>query len=93
MKITKNHYYHPKFKGSFSLKSVSKILTKENMYDDLEFVNSGDDASRVLIDLITNKINSAQRKQIELDLLKYAEKDTLNLVDLYKHLKSVSEFM
>ena len=92
LKITKNHYYHPKFKGSFSLKSVSKILTKENMYD-LEFVNSGDDASRVLIDLITNKINSGQRKQIELDLLKYAEKDTLNLVDLYKHLKSVSEFM
>ena len=62
------------------------------MYD-LEFVNSGDDASRVLIDLITNKINPGQRKQIELDLLKYAEKDTLNLVDLYKHLKSVSEFM
>tara|TARA_Y100001970_G_scaffold66065_1_gene84437 strand:- start:1892 stop:3409 length:1518 start_codon:yes stop_codon:yes gene_type:complete len=92
LKITKNNYYHPKFKGSFSLKSVSKILTKENMYD-LEFVNSGDDASRVLIDLITNNINSDQRKQIELDLLKYAEKDTLNLVDLYKHLKSVSEFM
>ena len=62
------------------------------MYD-LEFVNSGDDASRVLIDLITNKINSVQRKQIELDLLKYAEKDTLKLGDLYKHLKSVSEFM
>ena len=72
--------------------NANVILTKENMYD-LEFVNSGDDASRVLIDLITNKINSGQRKQIELDLLKYAEKDTLNLVDLYKHLKSVSEFM
>lgn len=92
LKITRNNYYHPKFKGSFSLKSVSKILTKENRYD-LDFVNSGDDASRVLIDLITNNIDTNQRKQIEKDLLKYAEKDTLNLVDLYKHLKSVSQFM
>ena len=92
LKITRNNYYHPKFKGSFSLKSVSKILTEENKYD-LEFVNSGDDASRVLIDLITNKTDINQRKQIEDDLLKYAEKDTLNLIDLYKHLKSVSQFM
>ncbi len=59
----------------------------------MEFVNSGDDASRVLIDLITNNIETNQRTQIENDLLKYAEKDTLNLVDLYKHLKSVSQFM
>ena len=67
-------------------------MNKENRYD-LEFVNSGDDASRVLIDLITDNTDTIKRKQIEKDLLNYAEKDTLNLVDLYKHLKSVSQFM
>ena len=89
LKITKENYYHPIFKGSFSLKTVSKILSDEKMYN-MEYVNSGDEASMILIDLITDNIDADLRHNYEKDLLSYAEKDTLNLVYLYHHLKSVS---
>jgi hypothetical protein len=89
LKITKENYYHPKFKGSFSLKTVSKILGDENMYN-MEYVNSGDEASTILIDLITDNIDADLRQYYEKDLLSYAEKDTLNLVYLYHHLKTAS---
>ena len=89
LKLVKENYYHPGFKGSFSLKSVSKILPDGDIYNS-EYVNSGDDASRVLMQLITGKIEKKSIPIYEQELLSYAEKDTLSLVNLYNHLKSVS---
>ncbi len=89
LKLVKENYYHPGFKGSFSLKSVSKILPEGDIYNS-EYVNSGDDASRVLMQLITGKIDKELIPIYKQELLKYAEKDTLSLVNLYNHLNSVA---
>ena len=89
LKLVKENYYHPGFKGSFSLKSVSKILPEGDIYNS-EYVNSGDDASRVLMQLITGKIDKELIPIYKQELLKYAEKDTLSLVNLYNHLNSVT---
>ena len=89
LKLVKENYYHPGFKGSFSLKSVSKILPEGDIYNS-EYVNSGDDASRVLMQLITGKIDKELIPIYKQELLKYAEKDTLSLVNLYNHLISVA---
>ena len=89
LKLVKENYYHPGFKGSFSLKSVSKILPEGDIYNS-EYVNSGDDASRVLMQIITGKIDKELIPIYKQELLKYAEKDTLSLVNLYNHLISVA---
>ena len=49
-----------------------------------------DDASRVLMQLITGKIDKELIPIYKQELLKYAEKDTLSLVNLYNHLISVA---
>jgi predicted RecB family nuclease len=89
LKLVKENYYHPGFKGSFSLKSVSRILPEGDIYNS-EYVNSGDDASRVLMQLITGNIDKELIPIYKQELLKYAEKDTLSLVNLYNHLISVA---
>ena len=88
LKLVRENYYHPGFRGSFSLKSVSKILPDGDIYNS-EYVNSGDDASMVLMQLITGKIKKESISIYEQELINYAEKDTLNLVNLYNHLISV----
>jgi len=88
LKLVRENYYHPGFRGSFSLKSVSKILPDGGIYNS-EYVNSGDDASMVLMQLITGKIKKESISIYEQELINYAEKDTLNLVNLYNHLISV----
>ena len=89
LKLVRENYYHPGFRGSFSLKSVSKILPEGDIYNS-EYVNSGDDASTVLMQLITGKMKEDLIPIYEQELINYAEKDTLSLVNLYNHLISVT---
>ena len=89
LKLVRENYYHPGFRGSFSLKSISKIFPDGDIYNS-KYVNSGDDASTVLMQLITGKIEVELISIYEQELINYAEKDTLSLVNLYNHLISVA---
>ena len=78
MRVIRNHYYHPDFQGSFSVKNVLPVLVPELGYKALAIAD-GHTAmneylrSRTLDDL-------TERKQIHQNLLDYCAIDTLAMV-------------
>lgn len=86
--IIRNHYYHPAFRGSFSLKSVLPALVPEMSYDDLE-IKEGSLASVEYLKMRDPSTTPANKQAIKDNLLTYCGHDTLAMVkirdELIKH--------
>jgi predicted RecB family nuclease len=77
--IIKKNYYHPGFRGSFSLKSVLPTLLPEMSYQDLA-IQEGSQASLEYLRMIDPQTPAAEKKDIEQNLLAYCAQDTLAMV-------------
>lgn len=78
MDLIKDYVYHPEFKGSYSLKSVSPALLKEfGSYTD-SIIKSGSEISTYFQEMLETK-DEARKQELKLALLKYCKYDTLNL--------------
>ena len=84
--VVRNGYYHPGFRGSFSLKAVLPTMVPELAYTDLA-IQHGDVASLAFQQLWENDVNAATRGQIRADLLAYCERDTLAMVRIVEALR------
>lgn len=77
--IVRRHYYHPEFRGSYSLKSVLPAMDPAFSYEGME-VAQGDEAGLVWDRMIRDaSLNSREKKRIKKALLDYCHKDTLGL--------------
>jgi len=82
-------YYHPKFKGSFSIKKVLPALCPNDSslnYDSLNITNGGEAS------LAYKKFNELLDEEIETfrdDLFAYCKLDTLAMVKILDHLKQI----
>ena len=83
------HYVHPEFKGSNSIKQVLPVIDPHLSYHDLE-VNQGILASISWFELITGKISESDKRERMNHLRQYCKLDTLAMVAIYKHLQSVA---
>jgi predicted RecB family nuclease len=85
--IVRDHVYHPRFLGSFSLKDVLPALVPGMGYDDLE-IQDGGSASAALEALLleAGAFTAAEQRALRRDLLRYCERDTLGIVRLYERL-------
>lgn len=72
--IVRNHYYHPSFRGSFSIKNVLPVLAAID-YDDLAVDNGRLAGFHYMTALRTD--DTALRKAMFQDLHDYCERDTL----------------
>ena len=72
--IVRNHYYHPSFRGSFSIKSVLPVLAAID-YDDLAVDNGQLAAVHYMTALRTD--DGDLRQAMFQDLHEYCERDTL----------------
>ncbi len=79
--VIRDHYYHPAFKGSFSIKSVLPALVPELTYSDLE-VQEGGIAAQLYDRMIFQETDWVEQVRIREALLKYCERDTLAMVEL-----------
>lgn len=70
----RHHYYHPEFRGSFSLKSVCPVLGKSD-YSDLE-IDDGSLASIAYLDALETN-DSSERDRTFQHLRAYCGRDTL----------------
>lgn len=78
--IVQNHYYHPDFNGSFSIKSVLPALIDEAGWSDLEI---GDGLSAVLkYEQALEETDAATRNRIFQELRDYCRQDTLAMLRL-----------
>jgi predicted RecB family nuclease len=83
--VIRDHYYHPAFKGSYSIKSVLPAVVPSLGYDDLE-IQDGEFAARVYYRMVFEETDWVEKARIREALLKYCERDTLAMVELRREL-------
>ena len=83
--IIKKHFYHPKFRGSFSLKSVLPVIVPDMDYGNLA-VQEGNQASLEYLRMIDPSIPPEEKERIRKELLIYCGYDTLAMVKIRNEL-------
>ena len=79
LEVVRGHYYHPQFRGSFSLKSTLPALAPDLGYAGLE-IESGDVASIEYARMIADDTPEPVKARIRDSLLAYCKRDTEALV-------------
>lgn len=78
--VIREHYYHPEFHGSFSLKKVLPVLVTSMSYAELT-VHDGQEAERTYVEALRTD-NAKRRNEIHTALLEYCRQDTVAMVRL-----------
>lgn len=89
--IIRDHYYHPDFKGSYSIKAVLPALVKESDWSGLDIAD-GMAAATAYEQAITHP-KSAEAKKTFNALLNYCRMDTQAMFDLHAALKHLAEHL
>lgn len=84
--VTRNHYYHPNQRGSWSIKHVLPCIAPELSYDLLDGISEGGAAMNGYLEATSPGIDPARKVIIEQQLLKYCGRDTEALVRLWEYL-------
>ena len=79
--VIKEHYYHPEFGGSYSLKEVLPALVPSLRYDDLD-IREGGQAASEYYKMVFVETDWIERARIQDALLAYCKRDTLAMVEL-----------
>ncbi len=87
--VVRRAYYHPDFRGSFSLKNVLPVLSPDSGYGDLAIADGQTAAVRYVGALET--ADDAQRQRVFDDLRAYCARDTLATVKLRQALSRIAE--
>jgi predicted RecB family nuclease len=80
-KIISKNYYHPKFYGSFSIKSVLPALVPEMNYQNLE-IQEGQIACLKYLRMIDSSTSAEEKEKIKGHLLSYCGYDTLAMMEI-----------
>ena len=87
--MVREHYYHPAFHGSYSLKVVLPALVPDLTYKDLE-IREGSVASLYYARMIDPEVSTAEAGALRQAMLAYCERDTLALVRVVDALRAAS---
>ena len=88
MKIFKKDYLHPDFHGSASIKNVLPVFLPELSYKSLDIQN-GTMALSEWEKMIKGDMSPDDVEKTKENLLKYCERDTLAMVEIYKKLRKL----
>jgi hypothetical protein len=83
--IIKSNYYHPGFRGSFSLKDVVPALLPGMNYEKLS-IQEGEQAGLEYLRMIDPATSAEEKKRIKAALLAYCGQDTLTMVKIREEL-------
>lgn len=86
--ITRNHYYHPAMKGSWSIKAVLPCVAPDLSYSIFDEVMDGQAAQRAYLEIINPDNPGDRRKKLEAELRKYCQMDTMAMVRLAQYFQS-----
>ncbi len=82
--VVKNNYYHPEFRGSFSIKKVLPAVVPEMSYEDLEISEGG--MASISYEQALRSDDWVERENIFRALREYCAQDTLAMVELRRAL-------
>lgn len=80
--LTRDHYYHPAMKGSFSIKAVLPTVASELDYKNLNDVHDGTEAQVAYLEMVDEDTTEARKAQLQQALLEYCKLDTLAMAKL-----------
>jgi hypothetical protein len=83
--LIKSSFYHPRFYGSFSLKSVLPALVPDMKYGDLD-IQEGNHASLEYLRMIDPSTPQVEKQRIKKALRRYCGQDTLAMVKIREEL-------
>jgi hypothetical protein len=86
LELIRTHYYHPEFKGSFSIKDVLPALIDDLTYDDL-VIQEGSQAATAFIEMMDPGTQGSRRLELEKALEAYCNRDTEAMVRLFQKLR------
>ena len=84
--VIKEHYYHPAFQGSYSIKSVLPVMVPELSYRDL-LIQEGAQAAAEYYRMVFVEEDWIEQARIKDALLQYCARDTMAMVRLRRALK------
>lgn len=82
--ITRDCYYHPAMKGSWSIKKVLPTVAPELDYANLDGVSSSGDAPLAYLEATNPDTTDARRLELDVALRRYCAHDTLAMIQLVK---------
>lgn len=86
--FSKNHYVHPDFRGGYSIKDVLPVLVPEMSYKTLN-IRDGSMAMKGWKTMMFEMTDQKDKDQMNHDLLKYCELDTLAMVKIFEVLRKL----
>ena len=86
--IVRQHYYHPKMLGSWSIKAVSPTVDAAMDYSGLAGIAEGMAAADGYIEAINPETTPARKTELEEQLLRYCRFDTEAMVRIVRFLTS-----
>jgi hypothetical protein len=84
--VIREHYYHPAFHGSYSMKAVLPAVVPELGYGDLQ-IRDGSQASVAFASMISPETGEAERMRLRQALLDYCQRDTEAMVRIIDALR------
>ena len=85
--VVRNHYYHPDFRGSFSIKNVLPALVPDEGWGELD-IAGGQEAAMAYEQALATEDPQSREKTFR-NLRAYCAQDTLAMVKLMRALRSV----
>jgi hypothetical protein len=86
LELIRRHFYHPEFRGSFSIKDVLPALVPGIGYEDLA-IREGGQAGAAYVEMIDPDTTPARREEITNALRAYCRRDTEAMVMLFRALR------
>ncbi len=84
--VIQEHYYHPDFNGSYSIKSVLPAVVPSLGYDDLA-IQAGGQAAAEYYRMVFVETDWVEQATLRESLLRYCARDTLAMVELRRMLE------
>jgi Domain of unknown function(DUF2779) len=88
LKVAEKHYYHPDQKGSWSIKKVLPTIAPDLRYEALSGVQDGGMAMAAYLEAVNADCPAERKVELQAQLLKYCELDTLAMVRLWQFFSS-----
>jgi len=82
--VVKDHYYHPRMLGSWSIKDVLPALAPHMDYADLDGIAEGMGASEGFLEAIDPATTPQRKAELEAHLLRYCRFDTEAMVEIVR---------
>ena len=88
--VIRDHYYHPAFGGSYSIKAVLPAVVPALDYGDLT-IQEGGSAAQEYYRMVFKETDWVERVSIRQALLEYCKRDTLAMMELRRGLREKAE--